>query len=37
MRQRLGHTDVATTLSIYSHATDRMDEDAAEQIDRALG
>ena len=34
--QRLGHSDVSTTLRIYTHALPSMDEDAAAKIDDLL-
>jgi integrase len=32
----LGHSRIGTTLDRYSHITDRMTEDAADQVDAAL-
>jgi integrase len=34
---RLGHSSVAITMDLYSHATDSMQADAADKIDAALG
>ena len=34
VQERLGHSDVATTLSIYTHVTKAMDRQAAEKIDQ---
>jgi integrase len=35
-QERLGHSTIATTLDIYGHVGDRMQEDAAAKIDVAL-
>ncbi len=36
-QERLGHSTITTTLDLYSHVTDTMQEDAAQRLDRALG
>ena len=36
-RERLGHSTIATTMDIYGHVNDTMQEDAAAKIDAALG
>lgn len=33
----IGHTSAATTLDIYTHITDTMQEEAAANIDRGIG
>ena len=33
VQQRLGHSDVNTTLSIYTHVLPEMDKEAAQKID----
>jgi len=35
-QERLGHSTVSTTLDLYSHVSDTMQEDAAAKIDTAL-
>ena len=35
-QERLGHSTIATTMDLYSHVTDTMQEDAAAQIDAGL-
>ncbi len=35
-QERLGHATVAMTLDIYSHVTERMQDDAAQKIDAAF-
>jgi len=37
LQRRLGHSQAAVTLDIYSHALSEMDRRAAEMVDRALG
>ena len=36
VQQRLGHSDVNITLNTYTHVTPRMDENAAETIDKLI-
>ena len=36
VQQRLGHADVTTTLSTYTHVLPNMDKEAAEKIDSAI-
>jgi integrase len=36
-QERVGHATISTTLDLYSHATETMQEDAAEKLDAALG
>lgn len=36
VQQRLGHSDVNITLNTYTHVTQRMDENAAETIDKLI-
>jgi len=36
VQEALGHSDVATTLRIYSHVIPGMQREAAKQIDAAL-
>ena len=35
-QERLGHSTIATTMDIYGHVSDTMQEDAAAKIDTAL-
>jgi integrase len=35
-QERLGHSTIATTLDLYSHVTDTMQDDAASKLDTAL-
>ena len=35
-QERLGHSTITTTLDLYSHATDTMQDEAAEKLDSAL-
>ena len=35
-QERLGHSTIATTMDLYSHVTETMQEDAALQVDEAL-
>jgi hypothetical protein len=35
-QERLGHSTIATTLDLYSHVTDTMQDDAAAKLDTAL-
>jgi integrase len=35
-QERLGHSTIATTMDIYGHVSDTMQEDAAAKIDAAL-
>jgi integrase len=32
VQERLGHSTIGTTLGIYSHVTDGMQEDAAAEV-----
>ena len=32
MSKRLGHTDIKTSLNVYSHVLDEMDKDASDKI-----
>lgn len=32
MSKRLGHTDIKTSLNVYSHVLDEMDKDASNKI-----
>jgi integrase len=34
-QERLGHSTITTTLDLYSHVTETMQEDAADKIDLA--
>ena len=36
-QERLGHSTITTTLDLYSHVTDTMQEEAATRLDDALG
>lgn len=36
VQQRLGHSDVTTTLNIYTHVTQAMDKEAADKVDALL-
>ncbi|MFF2588888.1 hypothetical protein ACFVSS_13475 [Peribacillus butanolivorans] len=36
IQQRLGHTDIQTTRSIYAHMTDNMEEKASHQFSKLL-
>lgn len=36
VQQRLGHADVSTTLSIYTHVLPEMDEEAAKTLDKII-
>ena len=36
-QERLGRSTITTTLDLYSHVTDTMQEDAALRLDRVLG
>jgi integrase len=35
-QERLGHSTIATTMDIYGHVSETMQEDAAAKIDTAL-
>jgi integrase len=35
-QERLGHSTITTTLDLYSHVTETMQEDAAAQLDKAF-
>jgi site-specific recombinase XerD len=35
-QERLGHSTIATTMNLYSHVTETMQEDAAVRIDAAF-
>jgi integrase len=35
-QERLGHSTISTTLDLYSHATDTMQDDAAAKLDTAF-
>jgi integrase len=35
-QERLGHSTITTTLDLYSHVTDTMQNDAAEKLDSAF-
>ena len=35
-QERLGHSTITTTLDLYSHVTETMQEDAAVQLDKAF-
>jgi len=35
-QERLGHSTITTTLDLYSHVTDTMQDDAASKLDRAF-
>ena len=35
--ERLGHADIRTTLNIYAHVTDDMQDEAATSIGKILG
>ena len=37
VKERLGHSDIATTLGIYTHATQSMEQRAAEKADEMIG
>jgi len=36
-QERLGHSTISTTLDLYSHVTETMQQDAAARLDAALG
>ena len=36
-QERLGHSTITTTLDLYSHVTETMQEDAAGRLDASLG
>ena len=36
-QERLGHSTITTTLDLYSHVTETMQENAAERLDDVLG
>ena len=36
IQQRLGHSDITTTLNVYAHVTKKMNESAANKIDKIL-
>lgn len=36
-QERLGHSTISTTLDLYSHVTESMQQDAASRLDAALG
>ena len=36
VQQRLGHSDITTTLNIYTHVTPVMDKAAADKVDELL-
>ena len=36
VQERLGHANVSTTLTVYSHVAPNMQQEAAEKIDEAL-
>jgi integrase len=36
-QERLGHSTISTTLDLYSHVTDTMQQDAATRLDSILG
>jgi integrase len=36
-QERLGHSTISTTLDLYSHVTDTMQQDAASRLDAVLG
>ena len=35
-QERLGHSTITTTLDLYSHVTDTMQNDAVEKLDTAF-
>jgi integrase len=35
-QERLGHSTITTTMDLYSHLTKTMQEDAADQLDKAF-
>ena len=35
-QERLGHSTISTTLDLYSHVTETMQEDAAIELDKAF-
>ncbi len=35
-QERLGHSTINTTLDLYSHVTETMQEDAAAELDKAF-
>ena len=37
VKERLGHSDIATTLGIYTYATQSMEQRAAEKADEMIG
>jgi integrase len=37
IHQRLGHASIRTTLDVYGHVFEGLDEAAAEALDRTLG
>ena len=36
VQSRLGHSDISTTLNIYSHMTEKMNRNAADKLDEVL-
>lgn len=36
IQQRLGHTDIQTTMNIYAHMTDNMEEKASHQFSKLM-
>ena len=36
VQSRLGHSDISTTLNIYSHMTEQMNRNAADKLDEVL-
>lgn len=36
IQQRLGHTDINTTMNIYAHMTDNMEEKASQKFDKLM-
>ena len=37
VKERLGHSDIATTIVIYTHAIQSMEQRAAEKADEMIG
>ena len=36
IQQRMGHSDISTTMNIYAHALPSMNKDAGEKLDKLI-